>query len=243
MSARRLIGAFLITSLGVCLMHAKQPIEDEIQDVWTGVDRIVAVGSVHGNYGRFVSMFQTAGLIDGDTNWSGGTAHLVQTGNVVYLGPHSKRVIDLLMKLQEQARPAGGYVHALIGNHEVMNLTGDLRYVNPQEYAAFADKNSKALNFRFFDPEAEAWKQSDVETQVDNPAGQMGQRRYKAFREKWEADYPFGYFEYRYAFGPDGDTAAAWVTQVLASERSTKNKVFNDLRKKSVARGGPLSRT
>ncbi len=231
MSARRFIGAFLITSLGVCLMHAKQPIEDEIQDVWTDVDRIVAVGSVHGNYGRFVSILQTAGLIDSDTNWSGGTVHLVQTGNVVHLGPHSRRVIDLLMKLQEQARAAGGYVHVLIGNHEAMNLTGDLRYVNPQEYAAFADKHSKALNFRFFDPEAEAWKQNDAETQVDNPAGQMGQRRYKAFREKWVADYPLGYFEYRYAFGPDGDTAAAWVTQILASEPSTKKKVFDDLRK------------
>jgi hypothetical protein len=232
MSVKRLIGAFLITGLGVCLINARQPVEGEIQDVWTGVDRIVAVGSVHGNYGRFVSILQTAGLIDAETNWSGGTAHLVQTGNVVHLGPHSKRVLDLLIKLQEQARAAGGHVHALIGNHEVMNLTGDLRYVNPQEYAAFIDQNSKDLSLRFFDPDAEAWKQNDVETQVDNPAGQMGQRRYKAFKAKWDADHPLGYFEYRYAFGPDGDTAAAWVTQILASESSTKTKVFNDLRKR-----------
>jgi hypothetical protein len=231
MSVKRLIGAFLITGLGVCLINARQPVEGEIQDVWTGVDRIVAVGSVHGNYGRFVSILQTAGLIDAETNWSGGTAHLVQTGNVVHLGPHSKRVLDLLIKLQEQARAAGGHVHALIGNHEVMNLTGDLRYATPEEYAAFADENSKALNFRFFDPEAEAWKVNDAETQVDNPAGQMGQRRYKAFRAKWVADYPLGYFKYRYAFGPDGDTAPAWVTQILASESSTKTKVFDDLRK------------
>ena len=226
MSAKHLIGAFLITSLGVCLTNAKQPIEEEVQDVWTGVDRIVAVGSVHGNYGRFVSILQTAGLIDGETNWSGGTAHLVQTGDVVHLGPHSKRVIDLLMKLQEQSRAAGGNVHALIGNHEVMNLTGDLRYVNPQEFAAFTDKNSKMLMERFFEQDALARKQHDTETQVDNPAGQMSQRRYKAFKEKWDADYPLGYFEYRYAFGPDGDTAEAWVTQVLALESSTKNRVF-----------------
>ena len=232
MSAKHLIGAFLITSLGVCLTNAKQPIEEEVQDVWTGVDRIVAVGSVHGNYGRFVSILQTAGLIDGETNWSGGTAHLVQTGDVVHLGPHSKRVIDLLMKLQEQSRAAGGNVHALIGNHEVMNLTGDLRYVNPQEFAAFTDKNSKMLMERFFEQDALAWKQHDTETQVDNPAGQMSQRRYKAFKEKWDADYPLGYFEYRYAFGPDGDTAEAWVTQVLALESSTKNRVFNNLRKR-----------
>ncbi len=232
MSGKRLIGAVLIASLGVCLMNAKQPVGEEAQDVWTGVDRIVAVGSVHGNYGRFVSILQTAGLIDSDTNWSGGTAHLVQTGDVVHLGPHSKRAIDLLIRLQEQARAAGGYVHALIGNHEVMNLTGDLRYVTPQEYAAFTDENSKMLRQRFFDPDAESWKQNDVETQVDNPAGQMGQRRYKAFKKKWDADYPPGYFEYRYAFGPDGDTAAAWVTQVLAAESGTKTKVFNDLRKR-----------
>ena len=232
MSAKRLIGAFLVTSLGVCLTNAKQPIGEEVQDVWTGVDRIVAVGSVHGNYGRFVSILRTAELIDGETNWSGATAHLVQTGDVVHLGPHSKRVIDLLMKLQEQARAAGGNVHALIGNHEVMNLTGDLRYVNPQEYAAFTDKNSKLLMERFFAQDAFLWKQHDIETQVDNPAGQTGQRRYKAFKEKWDADYPLGYFEYRYAFGPDGDTAEAWVTQVLASDPLTVNKVFNELRKR-----------
>ncbi len=207
MSAKRLIGACLITSLGVCLMNAKQPIGEEIQDAWTGVERVVAVGSVHGNYGRFVSILQTAGLIDSETNWTGGTAHLVQTGDVVHLGPHSKRVIDLLMKLQEQARAAGGNVHALIGNHEVMNLTGDLRYVNLQEFTAFRDDNSKMLMERFFEQDAVAWKQNDVETQVDNPGGQMGQRRYKAFKKKWDADHPLGYFEYRYAFGPDGDTA------------------------------------
>ena len=230
MTARRLLGVFLIATMGIVPMSARGPIEEDLQDVWTGVDRIVAVGSVHGNYGRFVAILQTAGLVDAQTNWSGGTNHLVQTGDVVHLGPHSRRVIDLLMKLQKQAPAAGGRVHYLIGNHEAMNLYGDLRYATPQEFAAFVDDDSEELRERFFQQDAMAWKQKDVETQVDSPGGQLSKRRYEAFSKKWNADHPMGYFEYVYAFGPDGDTAQAWVTQILDLAYGTKGHIFNRLR-------------
>ena len=42
------------------------------------------------------------------------------------------------MKLEKQAAAAGGAVHALIGNHEAMNVYGDLRYVSPGEFASYA---------------------------------------------------------------------------------------------------------
>ena len=40
---------------------------------WDGVERIVAIGDVHGAYDRFVEILRVAGLIDGDEHWSGGT--------------------------------------------------------------------------------------------------------------------------------------------------------------------------
>ena len=44
-------------------------------------------------------------------------------------GQDGRKVLDLLMRLEGEARKAGGRVHALLGNHEVMNMLGDLRYV------------------------------------------------------------------------------------------------------------------
>lgn len=57
----------------------------------------------------------------------------MQTGDVPDRGPDSRKVMDLLMDLEKQARKAGGIVHALLGNHEVMNMVGDLRYVTPED--------------------------------------------------------------------------------------------------------------
>jgi hypothetical protein len=38
-------------------------------------------------------------------------------------------VLWLIYSLEEKAKAAGGYVHFILGNHEIMNMSGDLRYV------------------------------------------------------------------------------------------------------------------
>src|SRR5262245_51188475 len=91
-----------------------------------GVERIVAVGDVHGAYDRFVEILQTTGLIDNRQRWSGGRAHLVQLGDVVDRGPDSRKVLDLLQRLEGEAASAGGAVHSLLGNHEIARMLGDL---------------------------------------------------------------------------------------------------------------------
>lgn len=109
------------------------------QDSWEGVGKVVAVGDVHGDYARFAAVLQSAGLVDAGGRWTGGRAHLVQTGDVLDRGPSSRLVMDLLRRLESQARQAGGAVHALLGNHEAMNLYGDLRYTTPEELASYRD--------------------------------------------------------------------------------------------------------
>jgi hypothetical protein len=106
------------------------------------VDRIVAVGDVHGAYDRFVEILRAANLIDDRQRWSGGRAHLVQLGDVVDRGPDSLKALDLLDGLQREAQRAGGAVHPLLGNHEVMRMLGDLRYTTPGEYAVFTTSKS-----------------------------------------------------------------------------------------------------
>jgi hypothetical protein len=107
------------------------------QDTWSGVERIVAVGDVHGDFDQFVKALRAGGVIDANENWIAGKTHLVQTGDVLDRGSDSRKAMDLLMKLEAQAADANGAVHALVGNHEAMVLLGDLRYVSEGEYKAF----------------------------------------------------------------------------------------------------------
>lgn len=114
----------------------------------TGIDRVVAVGDVHGAYERFVEILTVSGVIDNRQRWSGGRTHLVQLGDVVDRGPDSRKALDLLRRLQDEAPRAGGAVHPLIGNHEAMRMLGDMRYTVAGEYQAFVTPNSDDMKQR-----------------------------------------------------------------------------------------------
>ena len=60
------------------------------------------------------------------------------------------------MSLEKQAAKAGGQVHALIGNHEAMNLYGDLRYTTAGEFAAFRTGQSEEVRAAFWDSETKS---------------------------------------------------------------------------------------
>ena len=113
--------------------------------------RIVAVGDLHGDYDAWEAIAKAAGLVDAKGRWAGGATTLIQMGDVADRGPDSLKIIRQLMKLQREARGKGGKVIALVGNHEAMNMTGDLRYVHPGEYQAFATANSEAVRSRVYD--------------------------------------------------------------------------------------------
>ncbi len=119
-----------LASLGLAGLLAAQ------QDAFKGVERIVAVGDVHGDHDQFVKILRAAKVIDAKGDWIGGKTHLVQTGDVLDRAADSKKAMDLLMKLEVQAAKAGGAVHALIGNHEAMVLLEDYRYVVAGEVEA-----------------------------------------------------------------------------------------------------------
>ena len=160
--------------------------------------RIVAIGDVHGAYEEFTAILQTVGLIDGRRTWTGGTATLVQTGDVVDRGPKQRECLDLLMELQRQAPRAGGKVIALVGNHEVMNVIGDLRYVTPAILATFAAADSGQRREKAY---------KDYLTFLAGHEGhghELVPPPDDAARQKWMDEHPPGFFEHREAFGPDG---------------------------------------
>jgi hypothetical protein len=179
----------------IALVLAATPLLAQEEARYQSGGRVVAIGDVHGDYDNFVSVLRDAGLIDAKQNWSGGRAHLVQTGDIPDRGPHTRKILDLLMKLEKQAASAKGQVHALIGNHEAMNMYGDLRYVTPEEYGEFRDGRSEEVRASFYDQALAEWK---------TKGGSGGKTAEDAFRAQWEKEHPLGWFEHRVAYQAKG---------------------------------------
>lgn len=160
---------------------------------WEDVERIVVVGDVHGSFDQFAEVLRRSNVIDAKNKWSGGKTHLVQLGDIPDRGPDTRRVMDLMMELEKEAEKAGGMVHALIGNHEAMNMYGDLRYTVPEEFAAFRTPTSVKVRDHF-------WKEHTDELKAKGQEAKATPE----YRKKWEKQYPEGFFEHRAEFSPDG---------------------------------------
>ena len=162
------------------------------------VARIVAVADIHGAYEPMVATLQNAGIIDEDRKWSGTDSHLVIVGDILDRGAGSRDAMDLLIQLEGQAEEAGGRVHVLIGNHEAMNLIGDLRYVAKEEFAAFgADETQE---------ERERWLTAYAARKSES--GEVTDEVRADFNER----FPPGFFGHRRAFSADGQYGA-WLMQ------------------------------
>ncbi len=84
---------------------------------------VYIVGDIHGQYVKLVRVLQRANLIDDNRKWCGGAAHLWFMGDFMDRGMDSLPAVELAMRLQREARAAGGEVHALLGNHEILFLS------------------------------------------------------------------------------------------------------------------------
>jgi len=101
--------------------------------------RIVAVGDLHGDLSAARAALRLAGAIDSTDTWIGGDLVLVQTGDILDRGDDEEAIFRLFEDLQAQAAAAGGAVHVLNGNHELMNAYLDFRYVTDGGWADFED--------------------------------------------------------------------------------------------------------
>ena len=153
-----------------------------------GRGRLIAVGDIHGELEGFAAILRAAGLVDEQRRWTGGRTRLIQTGDFLDRGAAVREVMELLMRLEGEARRAGGRVDVLFGNHEAMNVLHDLRDVSPAAYAAFADRGSESRRARAFDASAAAARRQGRELD----------------REAWISTRPLGFIEYVEAMGPAG---------------------------------------
>ncbi len=180
---------------------------------WEGVERIVAIGDIHGDYENYLAVLRIAGLINKKGKWSGGKAHLVQTGDLPDRGPDTRKIIEHIRKLAKQAKKKGGRVHSLIGNHEAMNMYGDLRYVHPGEFEAFVNRNSANLRDRYY----EVYMQNMA---TQNPEGFAALP--ENHREQWNLKFPLGWVEHRKAWDPAWNAKGEISNWVLERKVSIK---------------------
>lgn len=195
----------LVSFILLLLLLAPTPASAKAKKIddyhWTGVERVVAISDLHGDYKQYIKVMQSAGLINKSGRWIGGSTHLVQTGDITDRGDDSRKIIDHLVKLARQAKKKGGYVHLLIGNHEAMNVTGDLRYVTKGEFAAFKSGNAQRLQDMQWQRQVE-WMRVNVVT--------FDETDLVDYRKEWQQRVPLGWVEHRQAWSLSGDYGK-WV--------------------------------
>ncbi len=178
------IARILLASVALILPMAPAASGAQPQVEWKGVERVVAFADVHGAYSELTALLQSQGVVDGDLRWSAGKTHLVSLGDLLDRGDDSRKVMDLLMRLQTEAASSGGQVHVVVGNHEAMNVLGDLRYVTRGEYASYIEDEDPAIR--------EARRKEFLGRQPGRTEAEFDKL------------FPPGYFGQRSLLGPEG---------------------------------------
>lgn len=135
--------------------------------------RVIAIGDLHGDLRVTLMALRLAKVIPDDiyphnatdVRWIGGNTYVVQLGDqidrcrpsdwkkncienldeVVEDEGNNMMIIQIFQKLDAQAKKVGGRVLGMLGNHELMNVDRDFRYVSPKEFLEFVPPNERHI--------------------------------------------------------------------------------------------------
>jgi hypothetical protein len=108
-------------------------LKDSIQvesDSYEKPEKLIAISDIEGNFTAFFSFLYSNGVIGKNGNWVFGNGHLVLNGDFVDRGNQVTQVLWLIYRLESEAEEQSGKVHFILGNHEIMNMYGDVSYNN-----------------------------------------------------------------------------------------------------------------
>ena len=119
--------------------------------------RWAALSDVHGQADLMLRLLRAQGIVDEKDRWLWGNGVLVVVGDTLDRGPQQIEALWTIYRLAQEATSAGGRVELLLGNHEVMVLAGDLRYLH-ERYLAVAKLLGRSYDQLFAaDSELGAW--------------------------------------------------------------------------------------
>jgi len=121
--------------------------------VYPKPEKLLAMSDIEGNFEAFRKLLQANNVIDESYNWTFGKGHLVFSGDMFDRGEQVTECLWLVYTLEEKAKAAGGYIHFILGNHEIMTLNGDARFLN-EKYITNA-KLLKSTYQQLFDNDSE----------------------------------------------------------------------------------------
>lgn len=124
---------------------------------YTLPQKFLAVSDIEGEMAAFVMLLKDSGVIDANYNWAFGQGHLFISGDMFDRGKYVTESLWLLYKLESEAETAGGKVHFVLGNHDIMNIIGDFRYVNAKYTANAALMSETLLSLYAEDTELGRW--------------------------------------------------------------------------------------
>jgi hypothetical protein len=124
---------------------------------YKNVGKMLILSDIEGNFEAFRKLLQANHVIDNDYNWTFEKNHLVLIGDFVDRGTMVTEVLWLIYSLEEKAKAAGGYVHYILGNHEIMNMSNDLRYVQQRYLRNAALMNTSYMQLFGADAEIGRW--------------------------------------------------------------------------------------
>ena len=101
---------------------------------FSNVDKLLVIGDIHGGYDSLVLFLKKNRIIDNRLNWTFGDGHIVFLGDIFDRGDKVTESLWLIYQLEHQAPESGGAVHYLLGNHEVLVLMKDHRFITDKYY-------------------------------------------------------------------------------------------------------------
>jgi hypothetical protein len=99
-------------------------------DTYQQVKDLFILSDVHGDFLQFYSLLLNHGIINENLDWTFGKGHLVILGDVFDRGDMVTEILWILYHLEAAADQNGGKLHYILGNHEIMILQNNLKYIH-----------------------------------------------------------------------------------------------------------------
>lgn len=115
--------------------------------VYNMPQKLIAISDIEGEFEAFKQFLIANGVMNAKYQWKYGKGHLVTVGDFFDRGLWVTQTLWLIYHLEQQAEKAGGKVHFILGNHDLMNMNNDFRYVRKKYFQNASLLQDEYLHF------------------------------------------------------------------------------------------------